>query len=100
MAYKTRTMKTDLSVTRFLQKYGARGARRFAKIWSAAMYAMLTACAAGLWAFGPGSTVGWQRPVFGFIVAALVVTAASLLTQMRLKLLSAIEQWEAEPKMA
>ena len=95
------TMKTpDLSVTSLVQKYGARGARRFARIWFPAMYAMLTASAAGLWIFGPEFTGGWQRPFFGFLVATLVVTATSVLTRMRLEFLAGIEQLEAKQKAA
>lgn len=94
-------MKTpDLSETSLVQKYGARGARRFAKIWFPTLYVMLTASTAGLWVFGPEFTGGWQRPVLGFLMATLVVTAASVLTRMRLEFLAGIEQLEAKPKAA
>jgi hypothetical protein len=94
-------MKTpDQSVTSLVRKYGARDARRFAKVWFLALYAMLTASTAGLWAFGPEFTGGWQRPVLGFLIATLVVTAASVLTRMRLEFLAGIEQLEAKLKAA
>ena len=94
-------MKTpDLSVTSLVRKYGAHGARRFAKTWFSATYAMLTAAAAGLWILGPEFTGGWKRPVFGFIIATLVVTAASVLTRMRLEFFAGIEQLESKPKAA
>ena len=92
-------MKTpDLSETTLVRKYGAHGARRFARIWFPALYAMLTASAAGLWIFGSEFTVGWQRTVLGFLIATLVVTAASVLTRMRLEFRAGIEQLEAKPK--
>jgi hypothetical protein len=94
-------MKTpDLSKTTLVRKYGAHGARRFARIWFPALYAMLTASAAGLWIFGSEFTVSWQwqRTVLGFLIAALVVTAASVLTRMRLEFLAGIEQLEAKPR--
>ena len=62
------------------------------------MYAMLTASAAGLWIFGSEFTGGWQRAVFGFLIATLVVTAASVLARMRLEFLAGIEQLEAKPR--
>ena len=91
-------MKTrDQSVTAFVQKYGKPGARRFARIWFAAMYAMLIVSAAGLWSFGPEFEFsgGWQRHVFGFLVAILVVTGASVLTRMRFNFVAAIDELEA-----
>ena len=94
-------MKTaDLSVTGLVQKYGARGARRFARVWFPAMYAMLTSSTAGLWIFGSEFTGGWQRTLLGFIIATLVVAAASVLTRMRLEFLTGIEQLETKPKTA
>ena len=90
-------MKTpDLSETTLVRNYGALGARRFARIWFPALYAMLTASAAGLWIFGSEFTVSWQRTVLGFLIATLVVTAASVLTRMRLEFLAGIEQLEAQ----
>ena len=61
---------------------------------------MLTASNAGLWVVSPEFTGGWQRPVLGFLIATLVVTAASVLTRMRLEFLAGIEQLEAKPKTA
>jgi len=94
-------MKTpDLSQTSLVRKYGARGARRFARIWFPALYAMLTASTAGLWAFAPEFNGGWQRPVLGFFIATLVVTAASVLTRMRCEFLAGIDQLDAKQKNA
>jgi len=61
---------------------------------------MLTASTAGLWVYGPEFTGGWQRPILGFLVATLVVTAASVLTRMRLEFLAGVEQFEAKTKAA
>ncbi|HEY6169699.1 MAG TPA: hypothetical protein VI454_16795 [Verrucomicrobiae bacterium] len=92
-------MKTpDLSETPIVRKYGARGARRFAKVWFPALYAMLIASSAGIWIFGLELTGGWQRPALGLLIATLVVTAASGLTRMRLEFFAGIEQLEAKPK--
>ena len=93
-------MKTqDLSETTLVRKYGARSARRFAKIWFPALYAMLTAFTSGLWCISPEFTGGWQRPILGFLIATLIVTAASVLTRMRLEFLAGIEQLEAKPRV-
>ena len=94
-------MKTpDLSQTSLVRKYGARGARRFARVWFPAMYAMLTSSTAGLWIFGSEFTGGWQRTLLGFIIATLVVTAASVLTRMRCEFLAGIDQLDAKQKNA
>ncbi len=48
-------------------------------------YGMLTACGAGLWIVAPEVTATRRRVPFGSLVAVLVIVAASVLTQMRLK---------------
>jgi hypothetical protein len=44
------------------------------------------------------TTETWRRVVFGFIVAALVVIAASVLTQMRIKFFADIDKSESNHK--
>ena len=100
---KGETMKTpDLSKTPVVQKFGARGARWYGRILFASLYAILIRFTSRLWIYSPEftSTEMWRRVVFGLFVAVLVVIAASVLTQMRIKFFAGIEQLEAKPKAA
>jgi integral membrane sensor domain MASE1 len=91
---------TNLSNMPFVQKFGARVVRRYAIIWFAALYALLTASTAGLWLISPDFTGTWLRAILGSLIAVLVVVAASLLTRMRLEFFAGIERLEARPKAA
>jgi hypothetical protein len=91
---------TDISQSPIVNRYGVRGARRWAKIWFSVLYLMLVAITAGLWIMSPEFAGGWNRIFVGCIVGALVVFAASLLTRMRLKFLTEIAQLEAQGKTA
>jgi hypothetical protein len=89
----------DISQTPIVKKFGVRGAKLFAKIWFSIMYLALVAITAAFWIVWPEFAEGWRRIFFGCFVGALVVFAASLLTQMRLKYLAAIEQLEIREKI-
>jgi len=91
-------MKTpDISKTLIVKTFGARGARRFAAIWFPALYAMLTVSTAGVWIIRPDFADRWPTTILGLLIAVLVVTAASLLTRMRLEFFAGIERLEAKP---
>jgi integral membrane sensor domain MASE1 len=94
-------MKTpDISKTPIVKKFGARGARRYAIVLFAALYAMLTASTAGLWIMSPEFPDTMPRAILGSLIAVLVVAAASLLTRMRLEFFAGIETLEAKPNAA
>jgi hypothetical protein len=90
---------SNIAQAPLVKRCGARRAKLFAKIWFSIMYLMLTAATAGLWIASPEFTGGWPRIFVGCIVGALVVFAASLLTRMRLRFLSEIEQLETREKI-
>jgi hypothetical protein len=95
-------MKTpDLSKTPIVKNFGARGARWYGRIWFAWLYTMLVSSAAGLWIYYPDSTFTgtWRRVVFGSLIAALLVVAASVLTQMRIKFFAGFKHLEASEKL-
>jgi hypothetical protein len=75
-----------------------RGARLFAQIWFSLLYTFLTAIAAGTWIISPEFAGGWRRILVSCFAGALIVTAASLLTRMRLDYVAAIERLEARGK--
>jgi hypothetical protein len=91
-------MKTqDLSQTALVRKFGVRGARLFGRIWFPVMYLFLIALTAGFLILSPTFGAGWRDMVVGCLVAVLVVTAAALLTRMRLEFLAGIEKLERTP---
>jgi hypothetical protein len=95
------TMKNpDIAESLIVKKFGACGARRFAWIWFAAMYAMLTASTAGFWIFSPEFTDTLPRVILGSLIAVLVVSAASLLTRMHLEFFAGIQRLEVKPSAA
>jgi hypothetical protein len=94
-------MKTrDISNTPVVRRYGVRGAKLFAKIWFSLLYVFLTALATGAWIASPEWAVGWRRVFISSLAAALIVTAASLLTRMRLNYVAAIEDLETRGRAA
>ena len=89
-------MKTsDISETPLVRRYGLRGALLFARIWFSLLYTFLTALAAGVWLASPEFVSGWRRILVSCFAGALIVTAASLLTRMRLGYMAAIGRLEA-----
>jgi uncharacterized BrkB/YihY/UPF0761 family membrane protein len=88
----------DISQTPIVKRFGAHGAKLFAKIWFSIMYLALAAITAGFWIVGPMFPEGWRRIFIGCFFGALVVVAASILTRMRLKFLAEIEQLESRGK--
>ena len=94
-------MKTsDISETPLVRKYGVRGAKLFARLWFPFLYVCLVAVTAGLVVFASEFTMGWPRIFIGFLAGGLIVTAASLLTRMRLEFLAATERLETREKAA
>jgi len=89
-------MKTpDISKTLLVRKHGLRGARFFARVWFPFMDVLLIAVSAGLWInYSSSLSTGLQ-----ILIATLVVVAASLLTRMQIKYVSAIEQLESQSGM-
>lgn len=60
---------------------------------------MLTAITAALWILSPEFTgTWWRRAILGFLIASLVVIAASVLTRMRLEFFAGIEPLEASER--
>jgi hypothetical protein len=95
------TMKTsDLSKTPIVKKFGVRGARWYGRILFTWLYAMLIFSTARLWIYYPDFTFTgtWRKVIFGSLIAALLVVAASVLTRMRIKFFTGIEQLEASQK--
>jgi len=94
-------MKTsDISETPLVRRYGVRGARLFARIWFPVLYTFLIALAAGVSMASPEFAAGWRRVLISCVAGALIVTAASLLTRMRLDYMAAIGRLEARGKTA
>lgn len=77
-----------------------RGAKLFARIWFSLLYSLLTALAAGIWIAGPEFAMGWRRLIISTLAGALIVTAASLLTRMRLEYMAAIERLQGRGNAA
>jgi hypothetical protein len=71
-----------------------RVAKFFARLWFPLLYFALIFLVAALWIVGPELITGWRRVFAGCLSGTLVVSAASLLTKMRLQYLSAIEMLE------
>ena len=93
---RTVAMRTsDISNTPLVRKYGVRGAKLVARFWFPLLYVLLIAPTAALCALAPQLATGWRRILFGCLVSGLTGLAASLLTQMRLGYLAAIERLEA-----
>ena len=77
-----------------------RGAKLFARLWFAFVYAFLIALIAALPVVGPEVPVGWRRVFIGCLAGGLIVFATSLLTRMRLEYWAAIERLEAGRRAA
>jgi hypothetical protein len=89
---------TDISQTPLVRRYGARGAKLFARIWFSLLYVFLIGLTATLPVVGPELAAGWRRIFVGCLAGGLVVFAASLLTRMRLEYFAAIERLEIQGK--
>lgn len=81
----------DISQTPLVRRYGLRGASLFARLWFPLLYLALVGLGATQWFVGQDVVKGWRRVFIGCLSAALVVTAASILTRMRLQYLAGIE---------
>jgi uncharacterized BrkB/YihY/UPF0761 family membrane protein len=91
---------SDVSETPIVRWLGPRGARWYGRVLFTVLYATLIFFAARAWIYkqDPGVTENWRRVVLGSIVAALVVIAASVLTQMRIGFFVELDQLDAKLK--
>jgi len=82
-----------------VRKYGVRGAKIFARLWFAYIYALLIGVNAAAWVLAPELATGWGDRIFmGCLFGGLTVLAASLLSRMRLQFLAEIKELESRGK--